>query len=716
MTRRDFSAGWLLAGVAASDSAVAENAMRPYWYETMRRLGQPNLNEKDAATVNVQEWVEYWNSCRADALVVSAGGILAFYPTEVPHHHRSRYLGSRDVYGEFAAAMRKVKMRVVARLDPNWGFKDTLEAEPDWFARDRAGAPVPHTATPELYRTCMFGAYFDQYMTAIIRELADRYDTDGFYTNGWPSTGLGDICYCRVCAAKYREDFSHDLPATANRKDPNYRRWTEWRLDRVLAVWDLWQGTASQGRADRVYVGNLGGSIRAETNVKRIASRCAWMNADHQDRLGMTPMWDCAQQGRVCYSVMRGRTSTNVTSAYNLSDAVWRHTSKAPVEMRSWLAQTAASGMVPWETWLGAGTQDARWEEPSRKFFDWLAAHQDHFVNQRSMADVGLVWPQRTQVWHPKLAQNTEALQGYYYALLQARIPFDLVHDEDVTLERLQQYRVLVLPNAALLSDQVCRAIESYHGKGGSVVATFESSLYDEWGNKRSNFGLGAVFGVSAQADVEGPLQNSYLQIERRHELLRGLEGTTLLPGPIFRVPIEDIPDPILTRIPPYPAYPVEFVFPASNKTIGPSVNVRDGAARVVYFSDDIDRTFWRTWNPDLGVLLANAVRWAGRSSFSATVQGPGLMDVFYWKTQPGLALHLVNYTTPALMKGPAQAISSLGAQQVTLRLPDHFTVSQVRTLSQSQAIPFQQQSATLQFQVRSVGEYEVIAITGSAG
>ena len=711
MTRRDFNTGLLLATTTIS-AGSAPAMTEPYWYQRIRRLGQPNLNEKDAATVDVEKWVQYWSSLKTDGLIISAGGILAFYPTQVPHHQRSRYLGNRDVYGEFAQAMRKINMRLVARLDPNWGFREALDARPDWFARDRSGRPVVHAATTELYRTCMFGHYFDEHMTAIIHELRDRYDSDGFYTNGWPSTGLGDICYCNVCRTKYRQKFSAELPEQADRRDSNYRRWTEWRMERVLEVWNLWQSTAAQGRPDRVYVGNLGGSIRAETNVKRIAGLCRWMNADHQDRLGTTPMWDCAQQGRICYSVMRGRTATNVTSAYNLSDAVWRHASKAPVEMRMWFAQTAASGMVPWETWLGGDPKDTRWEKPSREFFDWLAANERHYFNKRSLSDVGLVWPQRTQVWHPKLVKNTEALQGYYYALLDARIPFDIVHDEDITPERLRQYKVIVLPNAALLSDEACATLREYHRGGGSLVATFETSLYNEWGEPRKDFALADVFGASVKGPVEGPLHNSYLQVERRHPILNGIGATTVLPGPIFRMPIQDVPDPILTRIPPYPAYPVEFVFPASTKTAGPSVVVREGKGRVVYFSDDTDRTFWRSWNLDLGALLSNAVRWAGRDAFNARVTGPGLFDVFYWETEPGLALHLVNYTTPALMKGPARSISAVGPQEVRLQTPEGFRAGKVTTLSNSKELPFRTEGSELILTVPQVGEYEVVAIT----
>ncbi len=709
ITRRNFTAG--VAFATALPGIASPQPSQPFWYETIRRLGQININEKDAATLNIDYWIDYWSSLKVNGLIVSAGGIIAFYPTKIPYQHKSPFLGHRDLYGQFSSATRKANMRVVARLDPTYAFPDLFQAHPGWFMRDRNGNPVRHREAKELYKTCMFGPYYDQHMTAIIRELNAGYDPDGFYTNGWPGTGLGAICYCDLCREEYRKRFNADLPESENRADPNFRRWVEWRLERVLYIWKFWQATAVEGRADRVYVGNLGGSIRAEVNVKRIANICKWMNADHQDRSGTTPMWDCAQQGRISYSVMRGRTSTNVTSAYNMSDAIWRHTSKAPVEMRMWLAQTAASGMVPWETWLGGDPKDSRWEQPAQKFFAWLAGNEKHFYNRRSLSRVALIWPQRTQVWHPTLAGNTEALQGFYYALLEGRFPFDIVHDEDISPERLKQYKVVALPNAALLSDAACADLRSYAKGGGSIVATSETSLYDEWGKARKNFGLSDLFGATVKGAIEGPLHNSYLQIERQHPILNGLSGTTVLPGPIFRVPIEDITNPVLTRIPPFPAFPPEFVYRESNKTTGPSVVICDGNSRVVYFPSDVDRTFWRSWNRDLGRLLSNAVRWAGRDDNDAKVHGDGLLDIFYWETEPGLALHLVNYTTPALMKGPAREMSVVGKQEVRLRLPHGFHRGKAVTLSNGQEISIRTEGSEALVTIPQVGEYEVLAI-----
>ena len=42
----------------------------------------------------------------------------------------------------------------------------------------------------------MFSPYFARQMPAIYREMGRRYAPDGFFTNGWPSTGPLTVCYC----------------------------------------------------------------------------------------------------------------------------------------------------------------------------------------------------------------------------------------------------------------------------------------------------------------------------------------------------------------------------------------------------------------------------------------------------------------------------------------------------------------------------------------
>src|SRR5581483_5221584 len=200
-----------------------------------------------------------------------------------------------------------------------------------------------------------------------------------------------------------------------------------------------------------------------------------------------------------------------------------------------------ASGMVPWYHWLGGSPADLRWRETGRKFFDWIAANEQHFVNRRSVANVGVVFSERGNAFYkpPGGKDPTEFLQGLYYALLESRVPFDFVHEDDLGPDTLAKYAALLLPNVALLSDDQIRRIEDYVAHGGSLLATFETGLYDEYGRARADFGLADLFQMRKTGNVEGPHGNAwYARIEKEHPLLRGFDGTRVLPGSEYRVPV----------------------------------------------------------------------------------------------------------------------------------------------------------------------------------
>ena len=123
--------------------------------------------------------------------------------------------------------------------------------------------------------------------------------------------------------------------------------------------------------------------------------------------------------------------------------------------MRMWLAQTVASGMVPWFHWLGGSPEDNRWRNEGREFYTWLAANEPDFRNRRSVADLAVLYPQSTVAFYRRGGGRDQAvtgadyLQGLYYALLEGRFLFDFIHQENLSAQSLSRYRALLVPNAA---------------------------------------------------------------------------------------------------------------------------------------------------------------------------------------------------------------------------------------------------------------------------
>ena len=249
-----------------------------------------------------------------------------------------------------------------------------------------------------------------------------------------------------------------------------------------------------------------------------------------------------------------------------------------------------------------------RWLPVVEELYGWLYRNERYLRNTRPLARVGLVYSQQTAQLYGGDHAHERFLEdytlGYYQALIESRIPFEMVHDQLLDAEHTASLRTLIFPNIAVLSDAQCAQIRDFVARGGGIVATYETSLYDEHGERRRDFGLADVFGASfdgANGGIDARMQNSYLRLEtdpatgKRHPLLAGLEDAERIVNGVSRVHTRSTTgDPApLTLIPSYPDLPMEEVFPRVPKTDIPEAHVREaGRGRVVYFPWDIDRTF----------------------------------------------------------------------------------------------------------------------------
>ena len=688
--------------------APLDAATQP-WQQKVRRVGQTNMTEHDPAVMDVEQWADFWKAAGVDIVFVSVTGILAFYPSKVPFHKHGKFLNGRDFFGECARAAKKRGLKVVARMSPDLNWQDALEAHPEWAMRNRDGSPKLSVQDPRLFSTCMFTSYMDDYVPAIMREINSLYDVDCFYANGWPPLGSLPECHCAICSK---------LPPSGT---PAY-----WRVfnDRLIELWEKYNGIAKEKKPDSFFFANLGGNVHAGPNLVRMAKTASWFQADNQGRTYNEPeIWGCSLQARVCTAVMDGKIAANVTGAYSTSNPGWRNGSKTPEEMKMWFYESVAGGVTPYAHFVGGKegfTVDRRWQKPTDDFFHWMAVHDAHFRNRRSIANIGVVLGQSTQLLYrgpatvKSHAYMRETTNGAYAMLLQGRHLFDYVHEERLEPERLKQYTALLLPNIAMLSEGQCQQIRDYVKSGGSVMASFETGLYDEELRPRANSGLADVLGIAKAGDVVGTNGNAYYaRIERTHPILEGFEDTQWIPGAENRVPHKPVQDAVLTVVPGFVRYPPELAYPPVEHTQEPGVVLREeGASRIAYFPGDIERTYWITGHGDLLRLMHNTLRWVTREQRVVDVQGDGLVEMFAWETEPGYTVHLLNYTNPNAHHGWLHGTYAIGPQRIAMQLPAGVKVRSVELLRAGGSVPFRVEGNRLQFVVPRVEDYEAAAIT----
>jgi hypothetical protein len=759
-TRRDFlktsaAAAVALAGAKLANfasGAPAEAGKQP-WYRRAVRWGQTNINEMDPTRYDIPWWREEWKRTRIQGVVINAGGIVAYYPTQVPMHRRAKFLGDHDLFGDLTRAAHSDGLAVFARMDSSGANEDFYHAHPDWFSADAEGRPY---RARDLYVPCINGPYYAEHIATILREISARYQPEGFTDNLWSGLERNRICYCANCAKKFRAQAGRDLPSRKDWQDPGYRAWIEWGYACRLEVWDESNRIArAAGGPDCVWVGMNGGSPYGEAqefrDFKKICQRSEIIMLDDQRRMNATGFQRNGEVGKLVHGVLGwDKVLPESMAMYQTTDPTFRLAAKPEPEARLWMIEGIAGGIQPWWHYLGAYGEDRRYYRTPVELCQWHAANEAYLVHRRPVANVGVVWSQRSGDFFGRddwSAQAALPADGFLQALVHARIPYLPVEVDDIERYDSVQFRLLILPNIGALSDPQVASVRRFVEGGGGLLATGFSSLCDEWGDPRPDFALADLFGAHLPAAHGGRKEetrrrwaaetlHSYLRLSpelrgrvdgphigaeppirgERHPALDGFAETDILAfgGTLEPLTLDPSAQALATFIPSFPVSPPEDDWMRTPKTDIPGliVNEKAGRGRVAFLPADLDRRFARDNLPDHGRILANLVRWASRDELPLSVEGPGLIDCHLYH-QPGrMVLHLVNLTSAGTWRAPVDELIPVGPFQVRVRLPSDVPGKNLRLLVSGRQVPIAAQGGWARFDVPSILDHEVIAIS----
>lgn len=739
-SRREFVKGSALAATAclvpggrgskvfvASEEAAAApvGAGAGGWYDQPMRWGQLAFVEDDPGNYDPKFWLDYFRSVHADGVCLSAGGVVAFYPTEIPLHKRSPWLSDRDTFGDLLKACRAMGMRIVARTDAHACWQKICDAHPDWIREDASGQKVRHPSDPRYWETCALGPYNFEFMTSVHEEIMRKYKPDAIFTNRWTGSGM---CYCEHCAQNFREAAGLELPRTSDPQDAVQKQYILWRQKRLFDLWRLWDERIRAINPDSTYMASAGGGALSDLDMKTIGELARTLVADRQSRRGLMAPWANGKNGKEYHSTMGSRAIAGMFGIGIDDEHRWKDSVLNGDEIRMWAADGIAQGLRPWFIKFNAKPIDPRWFPVVKEIFAWHYANEKYLRNVRPIARVGVVFSQQSARFYAgEYARQKieEPGLGIYEALIEARIPFEMVHDACLDAEQLARFQTLILPNIAALSEARCSSLRAFVEQGGGLVATYETSLYDEWGVRRKDFALADLFGASYAGKVEENMRNSYLNLEkdpstgRYHPLLSGFEDAGRIINAVNQVDVTPADDQRFTPlriIPPYPDLPMESVYVRPGGPRRPGVYLQQvGKGRVVYFPGDIDRTFWEVLDVDHSRLLRNAVEWVTNEDPPVTIVGKGVVDIALWEQKDSMTLHLVNLTNPMMMKGPVREIIPVTAQKISLRVPNGRRVSRVHLLVAGKDVPYRNQNGRIALEVPSIALHEVVALDFSA-
>ena len=685
------------------------------------------MREDDAAQWNPHKLADFARSFSVDALGFSVGGITAFYPTDIPLHRPSPSLNGRDLVGETVQALADVGIKSIGRIDSSLFSKAVAAEHPDWCAVDVSGKPI---GVHGHYVACPNGGYYQEFAVELVGEILQRYPLSGLWANAAQfSPWHTSVCYCENCRRKFRAATANEMPKE-NWKDPLWRRYNELRY-RWIAEW----------------------TELIHDTIREVRPECAWLplsqvveSWDHSQKGGWdvdycepfedglvleaqrryTNLWWPGVESRYIRSLAPEKPS-GITVSYFLP--WWRFYAVPEAENRVWTAQIAAHGARPWLHVTGFFSEhfDRRGLEPMRKMFKLLADNRDAYEGLSSIAEVAIIYSRYSQDnidgGKPEISYINH-FRGAYNALMDQRIPFDVVTDKRITADSLSRYKTVMLPNGACLTDASVAALRGYVEAGGHLVASFEAGFRNEMGERRDRSFVLDMLGVEDTRTIQHDMKAAYGRLlDDGDPLLAGFGDTDLIPiaGDMMILKGANSRTKTLAYVPPVEGELGAGIsvpeFNAIEHVSGYSLAMRAkvGKGSLVYFPWQPELVAYQYGLPDLFHLIGNAVRGAADWSEQLVVKGAGLFDVALMAADDRLVLTIINFSAPgSFNSGQRRIVNEIMPVHdvvVEMQLPEGRICREARYVVADSNAVSEKVGNKLRFTLPKLTEFETICL-----
>ena len=672
-----------MAGVGSTEQRLRE---KPYAERVCRlerypdclpaiHRSQEKRDEARAVAIPVEEEVEAMAALGVDVWVIGSqrGRGWPLFPSKMVEPPEDVDF---EIIGRFIDLAHEKGILVLSYY-PFIFTKPLLDKHPDWLIRmlDDGGEEVWNEGW-----FCWNSPYRD-WLADYMVELLDCLDLDGLYFDdmNWGShsdegqrrTGG---CTCRYCRQLHLEETGKELPARVDMGDVEFKRYVNWRYlkfcEGVRHVNNKIHQAHPHAIIDINYYGRPYGAPdigwKSSHPLNRIDLDSYLFVEAGLDNLGWSvPAKICQAHGST-FGVLQFQTQSFPEGASQSAPY------PAPYSAALCALTAVAHGgaYINCSIQITSGGEHSLYAESARFVNDEMKRLRP-YVGGETVKQVAMHLSQQTRDFgYPDLPDDFwRAAKGYHRMLGRSQCLTDYVFDGELTYGNISSYPVLLLPNSRCLSEAQGDAVRRYVEEGGTLVATHETSLLDELGERRRNFLLADILGIDYEGPESGVREEAGEEdvlweknwfgrvVDRSHCATylprdKGIEeecGRLIAFGaPQSRVTARSATRVLCTRSTlAWTCNPPLYGFnPARDQDSGvPTLTVNQvGRGRAIYLAADIGAGYERNPLPQTKRLLAHLVGWAGAP---LEIEAPGVVEVAAWKRGGGeMAVHLLNNPT----------------------------------------------------------------------
>ena len=472
----------------------------------------------------------------ADSLRYPAAAYYAFFPTQSGYPIHPELKG--DPLRQTVDLCRQADLKNVAYLPLNHPFMDVTTKDPryaGWSKRFAGGKPMTteHYGFAEYFEGCL-NSPLRGVIKAMVREALTQYPFDVMYFDG-PYQGMQNArnyCHCEYCEAAYRKRFGKAVPDQESKLPRGDEiEYQNWMANEVVSA--FLHEIREEIRATR--------DVPVLFNDTSLLSRREWRNRAVPAVDGF--MFEAAETPEdKLFNLQLGQSTGKTIWTYVGSHTEYNREHLKDDHVRGWFSYPVESQelLIDGATAIAAGAGIVYWGlsrffyQPQgplaydsgryvREIFDFQQRHDALLRSLHSRPQVGILVGAQTIDWYTGKHYVSKAYENYAHGAFQllkdSSYECEPFLDWQMTPETLARYQAVFAANAACLSDAQCAMLAAYARGGGKLIATHLTSVADEYGRVRKNFGLAELFGASFLAPEAVEIPDLYLRLPTGEEI-----------------------------------------------------------------------------------------------------------------------------------------------------------------------------------------------------
>lgn len=433
-----------------------------WWKANNLRLIQTNLPAYEA-NLNVDSLITDLQRFSANVLLINAGGIMAFYPTDLEFQYENPFM-QKNMLKDVIEKCHNLDIKVMVRFDFSRIHESIFKEHPDWAYISPKDERI---LDDDMYTVSVNAPYVQEKSHKIVEEVISKYNIDGIFINmpGYHVRNYYQDKYYGIDQNQHdKRRFSTysngmELPTEENPSDPVFKKYEEFKSFTV-SDWLKGINTLVKSKSDQIAI-----CTYSDDNVDIIR---------HESQAHGLPYWPYVSSDNVNNTSHSNPNHIVSNASIQQISFKSRYNAVEPEEIAIRLYENIANGSGLDISTMG----DFRDYEDERNYemIETIFAHHKNFEpyygKYRSVSEILIISP---QFWPG--GESAEEYRGIQLMLKEAHIPFDIIEKSKIEVlhQKIKRYRVIILPETDYLTEGAIDVLKETVNQGTQLIATNRS-------------------------------------------------------------------------------------------------------------------------------------------------------------------------------------------------------------------------------------------------